>query len=1074
MTNKPLLTIYKASAGSGKTFTLAAEYISLLLQKPDDFRHILAVTFTNKATGEMKERILSQLYGIGQGLPESDGYLDKVKELLKAANITTDVNHNRLTDDQLRENARKALTYILHNYSFFRIETIDSFMVGILRNLAKELELGNDMTIELDEKKVINDSIHDLIKDLDTHSPELSWIVDYISNSIDNEHHWNITTDLADFARNLHKEGWQNHAKTISELTEKDKDVFKRLRASMEEQAAIAKNKIKPYVDRFFEIIGDANLTIDDFAYGKGGVCGYFVKLQKEVYDEPGARITEAMDNAQKWASKNGTRRTEIVALADSQLMALLRDTEAVRKAEAPTINTARLVTRNLYQLQLLGSIDRKMHDNCRRDNRFLLADTCILLKQMASDPSETSFIYEKTGTEINHILIDEFQDTSGMQWANFLPLLIESTSHGHHDLIVGDVKQAIYRWRDSNANIMGHQVEEELKNISPKTETLGTNYRSQARIIQFNNAFFRQLISHIEQQTSEIDPADIVRFYSDVEQQSSHDDDKGCVRIITTTKDKDSKDSEETTADAICRHTVDQIVELLQAGLQQSDIAILTRDHKGIATLASWIAAHPEATGGHELRLVSNEAFTLDTSDVIVLLIEALRWISNASDVVSLAALGIGYHRLVLHDGLTIPAIMQLKDQGYGLPATLIESHDQLAAMPLCELVHTLYDCLCLRSLTGCDVWLQTFFDTVQRYAADENGTLGEFLQEWDERLSGKAIPSGDVEGIRAMTIHKSKGLEFHTVIIPFCDWDFEKSNMPATLWVPADPQLFEGMPCLPIVREKAMKDSLFAAEYREETRQLWMDNLNLLYVAFTRPTSNLIIIRQSKKPSKGPVNVNNVSAFIDMGLGASERYDEEPCTEHPSAKASTNKLLAAATPVASRFYSSPLSMEFRQSNSSRTFVSRGDDSPLSEFIEEGNLLHDIFSHIATASDVTASVQRLYTEGVIDAARRDELEHFVRQALQQPAAADWFSGRYELFNECTILTTHDGVVTQNRPDRVMRMADRTIVVDFKFGKPQQKHIDQVRRYIDLLRQMSFPRVEGYLWYVKEAQTVKI
>lgn len=1073
-TNRPLLTIYKASAGSGKTFTLAAEYISLLLRKPDDFRHILAVTFTNKATAEMKERILSQLYGIAKGLPESEGYLNKVKELLEKGGYTEDVNHNALTDDVLRANAQKALDYILHNYSFFRIETIDSFMVGILRNLAKELELGNDMTIELDERKVIDEGIHDLIKELNIHSPELNWIVEYIGSSIEDERKWNITGDLASFAGNLHKEGWQNHATDIKHQLSDFPDTISKLRNSMNAQAQQAKDATQAIVEEFDALVIHHGFGVNDFNGKSHSPFTFFEKLKQGQAPNITDTLQQYADGRKKWANSNAPSRAAMEDCTPTLCDILNRAITALQQ-QIHTVNTATLVTRNLYQLQLLGSIDNQISDNCRRDNRFLLADTCVLLRQMASDPTETSFIYEKTGTEINHILIDEFQDTSGMQWANFLPLMIENMSRGQHNLIVGDVKQAIYRWRDSDARIMGSKVEEALSDFHPDPLPLRINRRSRAGIVRFNNDFFRHLIDDIKEKNADIDPTDIVNYYEDVEQElKDPNDQEGCVRIITTSAatDDDGMQVEETDDEQMCRHTVAQIVELLDAGLEQRDIAILTRRNSDITKVADYVASHPDATAGYNLRIVSGEAYTLESSDIIALLIEALHWVADATDIVSLAALGISYHRLVMNDGKDVPSIMALQGAGYGLPKAFLDSHDELAAMPLGELMYALYDRLELNALKGRDAWLQSFFDTVRRYAADENGSLSDFLKAWDERLAKKAIPSGDTDGIRALTIHKSKGLEFHSVIIPFCDWKFESSTHPSTLWVETNPAQYEQMPCLPIVRGKAMKDSDFTDAYREETKQIWMDNLNLLYVAFTRPTANLIVLRRALAASDTPTDV---SAFIDKGLAGKMPDNMTICTLHDSKAGGENKLLTQPDTQKVQFHATPIDLEFRQSNASRTFINRGDDTPMSTFIEEGNLLHDIFAHIDTKDDVTAAVQRLYTEGVIDAARKDELERFVRQALQQPVAADWFAGQYILYNECTVLTvTDDGDIIQHRPDRVMCTPDRTIVVDFKFGQRRNDHVDQVRLYMDLLAQMGFKGIEGYLWYVKEQQTIKI
>ena len=1085
MNHSSQLKIYKASAGSGKTFTLAASYITLLVQNPDAFRRILAVTFTNKATGEMKERILSQLYGIAHALPESEGYLQTVSRLLDEQGVRDDISHNRLDEACIRRNAGKALINILHNYSFFRIETIDSFMLSILRNLAKELDLGSNMDIELDTKKVLTEGVHETIKQLKPDSPELNWIVEYIESSIDDNHHWDVTGQLVKFAQNLHREAYQRNAGNIQHAMSDNPRLIRELREHLYTDKKNAQKALKKKSQEFFDIVGEQGLEAPDFLFSTSGVYGYFLHLQAEEAFPPGKRTIDASENPEKWVSVKSPKRELIVSLAEKKLIPLLNETERIRQQKAKIINTSELILQNLYQLQLIGSIDKKIQEISQETNRWLLADTCTMLMQMATGPSDTSFIYEKTGTEIDHILIDEFQDTSGLQWANFLPLIRENVSRGKKNLIVGDVKQAIYRWRDSNADIMERKIKEDLALARPEEVLLDTNFRSRKNIVDFNTRFFSRIIETIKEFDDECDTSLIADYYKDVRQKAQTANKGGMVRFLEVTPDEGAEDDD--SADAMCQATAQEIRRLLDTGIKQDEIAILTRFNHQIAQIAEWVATHPDELGRDDIRIISGEAFTLESSDVIRLLISTLKWINSSleenEDVVSLAHMGISYHQLVLKDNMSVPEILQMRSTKYGLPSSIVTRHNELATFSLTKLLYELYDQYTLNTVEGHDAFLQTFFDMAQNHTSKEDGSLTQFLSAWDEGNKSKAIPAGSVDGIKAMTIHKAKGLEFHSVIVPFCDWRIEP-KYPPTLWVKLNKEISEGLPFVPVQRDGTMKESAFTDDFKEETRQLLTDNLNLLYVAFTRPSANLIVLRTAKKKQKASKKQTNadipfpkrVSDLIEYGLNETDACDEVPCTLRKDGKEyHSNPLQPKYETIYKRYTSRPVTMPFRQSNASRTYINRGDDTPLSDFIERGNLLHDIFAHTYVAEDAPAYIKKLFRMGVVDDRQCENLTDFVGKALTQPEVQEWFDGSYKLYNECTILSEDkEGAVIQNRPDRVMSNGERTIVVDFKFGEPRGQHRKQVEKYMTLLDKMGFKKIEGFLWYVTNAQIIKL
>lgn len=391
--NNHYLHIYKASAGSGKTFTLAVNFIRLLIEQPDNYRHILAVTFTNKATAEMKQRILGKLYGIAHGLEDSEIYFQEVQKV------------TGLGENLIRERASQALTMLIHDYSHFRVETIDSFFQSVLRGLARELNLGTGMTIELDTKRVISEGVDLLLRELSADDPTLLWIEKYIGSEMDDGKHWNITDSLKDFARNIHDETYQQQADNLRAQLQ-DADIIRTLRKQLTEERRHAKENIDTQVDSFFKILEQNTLTIDDLSYGASGVCGYYIKLRNGDYNtEFTNRTADASLRAEAWASAKSPHKKEIVALASHTLMQHLNDTEKIRLREVRTINTCDLVLRHLYQLQLINIIHDRILQLNREENRFLLADTCRMLSQMQT--GDSSFVFEKLGYYIRHIMID-------------------------------------------------------------------------------------------------------------------------------------------------------------------------------------------------------------------------------------------------------------------------------------------------------------------------------------------------------------------------------------------------------------------------------------------------------------------------------------------------------------------------------------------------------------------------------------------------------------------------------------------------------------------------------------------
>ena len=548
------LLVYKASAGSGKTFTLAVEYIKLLILNPRAYRQILAVTFTNKATAEMKERILTQLYGIWKADPASDAYLKRIKE---------DLNSSSLSDKELRQRAGMALQYMLHDYSRFRVETIDSFFQSVMRNLARELELSPNLNIELNNADVLSDAVDSMIEKLTPSSPVLAWLLDYINERIADDKRWNVSNEVKSFGRNIFDESYIERGEGLR-LKLRSPETIKLYRDVLREMETDALEQMKGFYDQFEGELDGHALVPEDLKGGARGIGSYFRKLRdgrltdKDVLN---ATLQNSLADAKNWTTKTSSRKDEIIRLAETSLIPLLQDAERLRPQKSRTINSCRLSLQHLNKLQLLNHIDEEVRTLNREHNRFLLSDTNALLHKLVHE-GDSSFVFEKIGANIRNVMIDEFQDTSRMQWDNFRLLLLEGLSQGADSLIVGDVKQSIYRWRNGDWGILNSlgssQSQPQLYNNSSqlsfpfpvRVETLKVNRRSETNVINFNNRLFTAAVDylnslHLEELKEECFP--LKRAYADVAQESPKTDSKGYVKVSFIEPDEERNYTEKT-----------------------------------------------------------------------------------------------------------------------------------------------------------------------------------------------------------------------------------------------------------------------------------------------------------------------------------------------------------------------------------------------------------------------------------------------------------------------------------------------------------------------------------------------
>lgn len=1050
MKNSSKLIVYKASAGSGKTFTLAIEYMKMLIRNPKAYRNILAVTFTNKATTEMKERILYQLYGISTNDKDSKSYLDKLKEELG------------MDENEIRQRAHDALKRIIHDYSRFRVETIDSFFQSVMRNLARELELGANLNIDLDSNNALGEAVDSMIEKLDRNSPVLYWLLDYIDERIQNDKQWKVSKEIKEFGKDIFKEEYIEKRAALQE-TLKDKNCIKNYRKVLESYVLEAQEEMKGFAQQFFEILEVYGLTPDDFAGKQKGISSYFNKLMVGKLDNKtfNATAEKHMADAENWVSKTHKQRNSIINLAREELMPLLNEAEKHRRKNYKIINSCILSLQHANNVRLLANIDEEMRWLNQEKNRFLLADTNALLHDIIHE-GDPSFVFEKIGTNIQHVMIDEFQDTSRMQWANFKLLLLEGLAHGADSLIVGDVKQSIYRWRNGDWSILNN-LRNKIEVFDIEEKTLETNRRSETRIIEFNNALFTSACHWLNEKYKEEQKKDceeLKQAYKDVEQKSSKKEEKGYIKVSFLSIKGEVDYIEDT-----LQQLVAEVNTLLGKGVKQNEMAILIRKNKTIPLIANYFDRHTP------YRIVSDEAFRLDASLAICMLMDALRFLNEPDNKIVKAQLAAAYQNEVLKNDIDLNTLL-LNEMEAFLPTEFIEQIDVLRLMPLYELLEKLFVIFQLSLIDDQDAYLFSFFDKVSEYLKDNSSELTAFIKHWEELLCSKTIPSGEIEGIRILSIHKSKGLEYPNVLIPFCDWKMENERN-FHVWCTPEQSPFNALNLVPVNYGSLMNESIYHHDYLNERLQLWVDNLNLLYVAFTRPKTNLIVWCKQEK-AEGTVseliaeNISQTQCTAHEMTNGDICYEwGEVCLSEKEEKEITNKLQVKPEGVSVWMESIDTPIKFKQSNRSASFINNEEVEENEKYIQQGELLHNLFAYIRTSDDVLMALKRLRMEGVITSdAQEKEIQKLATWALGHPKVKDWFSGNWELYNECTIISTEKGQIKTHRPDRVMMKDGQVIVVDFKFGKKRTSYFNQVREYMSLLASMGYSNIRGYLWYV--------
>lgn len=1073
-----MLNIYRASAGSGKTYRLTEDYIHLLFDRNRDrvHRRILAVTFTNKATDEMKARILKELYAlsVGEESPYRKGLMEKKK----------------LSADEVNHTARKILVALLHDYSSFSISTIDRFFQQVIRSFAREIGVHGGYNLELDNDSTLQQSVDNMFLELSKEENKqlLNWLTQYAEDRIENSESWNPRRNIEELGKEVFKENYQNKAEETSKKLH-DREFLQQYRTKLRQIQSGFESQIKNLAQRGIDILQTHQLTYADFSYSATKDYDKLLNGSLEV-GKRFSSLAENVDNCFGRKTPNHIINAINSAYVGGLQANILEILEQLKTGIIP-YNSATIILKHLNTLGILSDLAMQIKKLNDEQNTMLIADANMLLNRII-DNSETPFVYEKTGIHIDHFMIDEFQDTSTLQWKNFYPLIANSLASDNFNLVVGDVKQSIYRWRNSDWKLLDQQIQNDFRHEQLHEENLDTNWRSDKNIVDFNNEFFRvgaQLLQEklnfkltdvlptypeLRELTSRIEHA-----YSQMYQKKKAKAGDGYVKFnfIDTDENEDGWKNESL-------QRLPALLEDIQSrGFMPGEVAILVRTNgeaRDVIQKLLSVKNSQEAKPGFSYDVMGMEGMPVANAASVRFIVGLMKLMIQPDDSIQQTIVNFEYARSVLHlaDDVAMNACFVHENASKFIFSA--EEIDQLEALPglaLYDMVERIISVFGIGLWANETMYVQAFLDIVYGYTSNKNSDLYTFLEWWEKYGVKKSVTTPDSpEAFRIMTIHKSKGLDFKAVIIPFCDWKLDaKSGFNKNIiWCEPHDEPFSELPLIPVEYTSKLGQSVFAPDYYDELMHQFIDNLNVAYVAFTRAVSELHCFLPH--PSDEIEEVEKISTigsllyytFTHTNIGGDislpQQY-EDPiglfCMGNPTINSRPNNskleqkksVMLPTTTTANRLQMKHQSLDFYLENQQLT------DSRLNY----GLIMHEVLQNIRYKEDQEAALQTLISEGRINenecAVIRQKFETF----WKIPLVAEWFEAGVKVLNEASILTPTGSIY---RPDRVVIKGKTATVIDYKFGDAETDSYNrQVKRYMDLIQSMGY-QVCGYLCYV--------
>ncbi|THV61383.1 ATP-dependent helicase [Flagellimonas alvinocaridis] len=1021
--------IYSASAGSGKTYALTKEYLKLLLanDSPSKFRQILAITFTNKAVDEMKTRILDNLFAFGKSpIPQ------------KQSSLFNELCHELSVDDtELQQRSQRALKRILHNYSFFEISTIDKFNHKIIKTFARDLHLSQNFEVELDVDLLLEEAVGRLLERAGSDTELTEVLIAFSLEKIDDDKSWNIAYDLLEIGKLLFQE---NHAAHIDSLRSKSIADFKEIQKKLSESVILLEAKIVGMAQKALQEIDHHGFDASDFP--RQTLPNHFKKMVEGEFDPKKIYTSKTLEpNLVEGKILKAADKRDVAELSMTLLNAFLSIKQHIyHRAYLKNIYG------NMVPLTLLNEIAKEIKNiELDRDIIPISSLNAILSKEIKDQP--VPFIYERMGEKYRHYFIDEFQDTSQMQWENLIPLIgnaLESEDEKHQRgslFLVGDVKQAIYRWRGGRAeqllDLLNGQSTPFV--VEPSIRSLETNWRSCDEIVQFNNRFFTSVAPILQNEAYK-------NLFLQDSHQKTNNRSGGFVQLCFL--ENGVEDKEET----YCLKTLETLQHLTSQGYPCSDICILVRDNKNGMLLADFLAQN-------HIPIISSDALLLNNNKTVIFLMALLRIMENPADREA------AYHVLLFltkHETHKHGVISKNLDH---VEAYLFEEHAFNMQKLKGQSVSTILESAIVQFELSSDstAYLTFLMDEALLVEKRMGASIYSFLKYWEQKKDSLSIAAPDnVNAVTIMTVHKSKGLEFPFVIFPFANSRINKMGKKS--WVPATQAENDlGLSEFLINTNRDMLEyNLGASEiYAAEEQKSILDAMNVLYVALTRPIKGLYVFTEKGKDRN---SMENVSSYADLfqwhlkelGVYQNEKelYSFGEFQENQStyvAKEETDFIPYVTRPKGDTGFSISTA-------SGRLW----DDGRL-EAIEAGNLIHYALSQIKTREDILPVVEKLQLAGHFQKDAAGEIQQKLMQVVGHPNLKAYFSAPYEIWNEQEILTVNG---LSLRPDRIAILGDQATVIDYKTGKPSPSHKEQIVQYGDALSAMGYKVDHNIIVYI--------
>ena len=1025
------LLVYKSSAGSGKTATLVLEYLQLCLPNPSEFKRTLAITFTNKAAGEMKSRIISTLELAANG---EENFLLKI--------IKSNLNYD---NKKLQSASQELLSLILHNYDEFAVSTIDSFVHRIVRTFANEMNLPANFDVILDKEDIVPEIVDELFDKVGSNTDLTQILLSYVMKQIEDEKSHDLGSILSSFVEyNLSEDVFEQKEFLESLKLSDFPPMIKRL---VQKQYAL-KGEIEKNAKKAIELFTSVSLSVDDLRSKKSGIYGYFDKLRKLVKDDnliPGKNALVTIEE-DKWlaAKASGSVQSAIEMIKDD-----LKDLFVSINATAKNYFLIKLINSRIYSVALTAEIQTLFAEFVDRTGKVHISEfNKRISENIASEP--LPFIYERLGFKYKHFLIDEFQDTSVLQWENLMPLVEESLASNNFNMLVGDAKQAIYRFRSGEVELFtglpnlynndGSQlslIREQTFKSHFKEKVLDFNYRSNKHIVEFNNDFFTFLTK------SESDR--FKKNYKDLEQKI---DKKGDGFVSLNIVDAENAADYSENRLEVIESFVSRSVE---AGFKKGDICVLCRSKKQISEIATHLISK-------KYSIVSSESLLVTNSQKVSLIVSFLRLLVKPNEKILLADFIFKYYGFLDLEGAEndFVNIVNCKNNFPNVVLKIIGASrdvDSLLDLSVYEICEFLIQEMHFNQVA--DAFVQYFLDFVFKTQMAGNFTLNDFLTVWDDKKSKVFVElPEDEEAIKLMTAHKSKGLDFEIVI---ADLYYSPRNSLNDFWTEIDVEGEEKLSRTMLPLNKSIYNIGKESIYDEEKEKERLDFLNLVYVTFTRASKALFAVGfNSKKDVFGSLLKNyishklpeeNDSSIYEFGKLSSDKKEEND-------KKSIIKLELDS------MLSTDWHSIIKIAEAEDIYWEANDFKKPAAF---GKLVHKILSEVNYSSDVLNAVKKYGMAGIIDKEEENKIMAIATKVVEHPLLNRYFIEGVLVKNETELYDKEGKTI---RPDRVVMDGDKLIIIDYKTGSKEKQHIAQINNYAEVFADLGFEYIQSFLVYL--------